>query len=283
MFRSFPHASAVLPITVGATRNTAVSPIDIPGSAENLSLEAAWGRPVRTFWPVCEEAAPGESGEPPDVLDQEQRPGSGRHCRGRAQRRRRDRERLPPARLDQSGRRPRAHRRERRPRGGGVGHHGTDATTTATTAPRPTSSRSTGSAWRTEPTSVRSTRATTTRTESATECVIRGPIDGLLLRWRTYADPNETIVNLEDVTRAITPRRTKAGTLRTLPDSHRAGESRFGRSVYRLGSTAASPSRSRIVAPFPEPSLSMSSRPRQAAAKLWTAWRPIPLPSAFVV
>ena len=39
----------------------------------------------------------------------------------------------------------------------------------------------------------------------------------LLEAWRTCVDPNHTIVNLGDVTRAMTPWRKKAGTLRALP------------------------------------------------------------------
>ena len=39
----------------------------------------------------------------------------------------------------------------------------------------------------------------------------------LLEAWRTCVDPNDTIVNLGDVTRAMTPWRKKAGTLRALP------------------------------------------------------------------
>ena len=39
----------------------------------------------------------------------------------------------------------------------------------------------------------------------------------LLEAWRTCVDPSHTIVNLGDVTRAMTPWRKKAGTLRGLP------------------------------------------------------------------
>ena len=62
-FPGQPDIPVIVKDSAGASSDTVTwdIEIEIPGSAENLALEPAWDRPVRTFWPVCEEAVPGES------------------------------------------------------------------------------------------------------------------------------------------------------------------------------------------------------------------------------